>query len=71
MRWIPKGMTVRYLAKARGRITASARPLTELVSTTEPYAATIAVMLTDEAGQAVASADIHMWLSPRHPASTG
>lgn len=65
MRWIPKDMTVRYLAKAKGRIAASARPTTGLVSAAEPYAATIAVTLTDEAGQAVASADIHMWLSPR------
>jgi acyl-coenzyme A thioesterase PaaI-like protein len=65
MRWIPQDMTVRYLAKAKGRIAASARPTTGLESAAEPYAATIAVTLTDEAGQAVASADIHMWLSPR------
>ena len=71
MRWIPKGMTVRYLAKARGRITATARPATELVSTPEPYAATIAVTLVDDDRQAVASADIHMWLSPRRAKSPG
>ena len=65
MRWIPKDMTVRYLAKANGRISASARPATELRSAAEPYAATIEVSLTDDEGQAVASADIHMWLSPR------
>lgn len=67
MRWIPKDMTVRYLRKATGRITASARPATELRSSPEPYDATIAVTLTDDAGEAVASADIHMWLSPRPP----
>jgi len=65
MRWIPQDMTVRYLAKAKGRISASARPATELRSAAEPYAATIAVALTDDAGTTVASADIHMWLSPR------
>ena len=65
MRWIPRDMTVRYLAKARGRITASARPVTELASTPEPYAATIAVTLVDDDRQAVAGAEIHMWLSPR------
>jgi len=67
MRWIPQDMTVRYLAKANGRISASARPSTELRSAAEPYAATIAVALTDDAGKTVASADIHMWLSPRPP----
>jgi len=65
MRWIPQDMTVRYLAKARGRMRASAQPVTELRSAAEPYAATIAVTLDDDAGQTVASADIRMWLSPR------
>jgi acyl-coenzyme A thioesterase PaaI-like protein len=65
MRWIPKDMTVRYLAKAKGRISASAQPATELRSAAEPYSATIAVTLRDAADQAVASAEIRMWLSPR------
>jgi acyl-coenzyme A thioesterase PaaI-like protein len=65
MRWIPKDMTVRYLRKATGRITAAARPATALRSSHEPYDATIAVTLTNDAGEAVASADIRMWLSPR------
>jgi acyl-coenzyme A thioesterase PaaI-like protein len=65
MRWIPKDMTVRYLRKATGRITAAARPATDLRSSREPYDATIAVTLTNDAGEAVASADIRMWLSPR------
>lgn len=65
MRWIPQDMTVRYLRKAKGRMMASAVPATELRSSTEPYAATITVTVTDNAGEAVAAADIHMWLSPR------
>ncbi len=65
MRWIPQEMTVRYLKKASGRITATARPGTELRSSAEPYAATIAVSLVDARGQEVSSADIRMWLSPR------
>lgn len=65
MRWIPQDMTVRYLKKAAGRISAVATPATELRSAAEPYPATIAVELRDVAGQLVASADIHMWLSPR------
>ena len=67
MRWIPQDMTVRYLKKASGTITAAARPTTELRSTEEPYPATISVALNDDRGQLVASADIHMWLSPRPP----
>ena len=70
MRWIPQDMTVRYLKKAAGRIAATAVPVTALVSTAEPYPATIEVRLTDDAGTLVASADIHMWLSPR-PAHRG
>jgi acyl-coenzyme A thioesterase PaaI-like protein len=65
MRWIPQDMTVRYLKKAAGRIAAVAVPATELRSAAEPYPATIEVELRDAAGQLVASADIHMWLSPR------
>jgi len=65
MRWIPQDMTVRYLAKARGRMRASARPATELRSSAEPYAATIAVTVRDDADLEVASADIRMWLSRR------
>src|SRR6056297_1045172 len=65
MRWIPQDMTVRYLRKAAGRITAVATPAMPLVTASDPYAATIAVTLTDEDGETVASADIHMWLSLR------
>src|SRR6056297_1570650 len=65
MRWIPQDMTVRYLRKAAGRITAVATPATELRSSAEPYAATIAVTVRDDADLEVASADIHMWLSRR------
>lgn len=65
MRWIPQDMTVRYLKKASGRISACAQPAAELRSAAEPYPATIEVTLTDDAGQRVASAEIHMWLSPR------
>ena len=65
MRWIPQDMTVRYLKKAAGRISAVAMPATELRSAVEAYPATIEVELRDTAGQRVASAEIRMWLSPR------
>ena len=71
MRWIPKGMTVRYLAKARGRIRATARPAAPPVSTAEPYDLVIEVSLKDERGVEVASADITMWLTPRRPGREG
>lgn len=65
MRWIPKEMTVRYLKKAAGRITATARPREPIRSSAEAYPVTIAVTLADDDGQEVASADIGMWISPR------
>lgn len=65
MRWIPKEMTVRYLKKAAGHIVAAARPVEQIRSTPEAYPVTIAVSMTDDAGQEVASADISMWISPR------
>jgi acyl-coenzyme A thioesterase PaaI-like protein len=65
MRWIPKGMEVRYLAKARGRIVARAAPRTAPASSAEPYELVIGVTLEDRAGTAVAAADITMWLTPR------
>ena len=65
MRWIPKGMEVRYLAKARGRIVARATPRTTPASSAEPYELVIEVTLKDRDGTAVASADITMWLTPR------
>jgi acyl-coenzyme A thioesterase PaaI-like protein len=67
MRWIPKEMTVRYLGKAKGRIVAAAKPRAELRSAAEPYTVAIEVVLADDAGQVVASADICMWLSRRRP----
>ena len=65
MRWIPKGMTVRYLAKARGRIRASARPRETPVSSDKAYDLVVEVTLKDPHGREVAAADIGMWLTPR------
>ena len=69
MRWIPKGMTVRYLAKARGRIRASARPRETPVSSDKAYDLVIEVTLKDGHGREVAAADIDMWLTPRADAT--
>lgn len=65
MRWIPKGMAVRYLAKARGEITATARPRVTPEAAAEPYDLVIEVSLRDPAGAEVAAADITMWVTPR------
>lgn len=65
MRWIPKGMDVRYLAKARGRIRARAVPRAAPVSTPEPYDLVIEVSLRDAQDVEVAAADITMWVTPR------
>lgn len=67
MRWIPKGMTVRYLKKASGPMTATARvpAITEGTSGSEVHAL---VDVRDTAGEIVFDADITMWVSPRKAA---
>lgn len=64
LRWIPKGMTVRYLRKAKGTMTATARidPLADDPSPREMHAR---VEVADAAGEAVFDADITMWIAPR------
>lgn len=64
MRWIPKGMSVRYLRKASGPMTATARiePLFDRVDAHEAHAR---VAITNAAGETVFEADIAMWISPR------
>ena len=63
-RWIPKGMTVEYLAKAATDLTAEARiePLPEFVGSLE---VPVRVDVTDKAGQVVVRAVITMWVTPR------
>lgn len=67
MRWIPKGMTVEYLAKARGTMRATATPDTALVEAAAGYALPVSVDVRDADDQAVFRARIDMWVSPRHP----
>ncbi|WP_131103272.1 hotdog fold domain-containing protein [Ornithinimicrobium sufpigmenti] len=64
-RWIPKGMQVSYLAKARGRLTAVAtlEDLTGL-GDHEAREVLVAVDITDPEGQGVVRADITMWITP-------
>lgn len=64
-RWIPRGMQVSYLARARGRLTAVAtiEDLTGL-GADEARDVVVPVDITDPAGQVVVHADITMWITP-------
>jgi acyl-coenzyme A thioesterase PaaI-like protein len=64
MRWIPRGMEVQYLAKARGRLHAIALPAQAIVAATEAHALPVVVSIRDRAGSEVFQARIDMWLSP-------
>lgn len=64
MRWIPRGMQVEYLAKARGDLHAVALPAQAIVAATEAYALPVVVSIRDRAGGEVFQARIDMWLSP-------
>jgi acyl-coenzyme A thioesterase PaaI-like protein len=63
-RWIPKGMTVEYIAKAETNLKAVAQtdPLPLFAAAAE---LPVAVTVTDTANQAVFRAVITMWVSPR------
>lgn len=65
MRWIPKGMSVEYLKKAKGKITARATPLTEFYSAPDAYAVEVVVSLHDEASVEVFTARVSMWISKK------
>ncbi len=70
MRWIPKGMEVKYQAKALGVLKAVATPAQPIVSAAAGYDLPVKVSVTDAAGTEVFHATIAMWVSPR-PAHTG
>ena len=65
MRWIPKGMNVEYLKKAKGTMHAVAAPDQPLVSNDTGYDAPVTVEVRNEAGTTVFRARIAMWVSPR------
>lgn len=65
MRWIPRGMEVRYLAKARGTLRATALPAQPIVSAGTGYALPVTVSIRDRSGTEVVSACIDMWMSPK------
>ena len=65
MRWIPKGMQVQYLKKAKGTITARAELPSALHSAGSGYAVIVPVRLTNPAGELICQADVSCWVSPR------
>lgn len=65
MRWIPKGMEVEYVAKARGRMRAEARPEIPPAQASEGYELPVKVSVTDPGGTEVFRARILMWASPK------
>lgn len=65
-RWVPKGMSVEYLAPARGRMHADATLVLP-----EPLAdaqeVPVAVAVRDPAGETVFSAEIRIWVTRKSP----
>lgn len=65
MRWIPKGMTVAYLKRAKGRMHATATPTIPIISSDAGYDLPVNVDVLDATGDKVFHAEIRMWMSPR------
>jgi len=71
LRWIPKEMTVQYLKKARGKLTAHSELPGDALS---PGDVIVPIEITDKAGDVVTRAEITMYVSPRpdkKPKATG
>lgn len=66
MRWIPKGMSVRYLKKATGTMTATAS-VSAIADATVANELHAIVEVRDTQNEVVFDADITMWVSPRKP----
>ena len=64
MRWIPKGMSVRYLKKALGELRASAR-IPEIRDPSAAQDLHVIVEVRNVADELVFDADITMWVTPR------
>jgi hypothetical protein len=66
MRWIPRGMTIEYLAKAETDVTATAR--LDKTEWTGAENVAVPVTVTDNNGKEVVRAVISMYVSPRKEA---
>lgn len=64
-RWIPKGMTVQYLAKATTSLRARAEfTPPDFAAITEGVELVVPVSITDRSGTEVVHADITTWVTP-------
>ena len=70
MRWIPKGMSVRYLKKAHGTLVGSAKPEFDITVADSGYELPVVVEVRDAAGEVVFDARVAMWISPSRSEST-
>ena len=66
MRWLPRGMTIEYLAKAETDVTATAR--LDKTEWTGAENVAVPVTVTDDNGKEVVRAVISMYVSPRKEA---
>lgn len=64
-RWIPKGMTVRYLRKAGSSLRAVAQPASDMPAPGESGEYLVRVDVHDANDEIVFDAEIRMWVSPR------
>jgi acyl-coenzyme A thioesterase PaaI-like protein len=62
LRWIPKQMTVQYLKKAKGKLTAHSELKEKSIS---PGDVSVPIEIKDNAGDVVTRAEIMMYVSPR------
>src|SRR5690606_1726577 len=67
MRWIPRGMDVEYLRKAKGDMRAVATLQEPPRETADGYDLPVRVEVLDASGEPVFRASIGMWVSPRRP----
>lgn len=65
MRWIPRGMQVEYLAKARGTLRGVATAGATLAAADAGYVCPVNVSVRDAANTEVFRATVSMWVSPR------
>ncbi|MDX1888272.1 hotdog fold domain-containing protein [Mycolicibacterium sp. 050158] len=64
-RWIPKGMTVRYLEKATTSLRATARiEVPDFTTITQGTELVVPVSVADRRGREVVHADITTWVTP-------
>ncbi len=65
MRWIPKGMEVEYLARAKGTMRAEAQPSIPPAEADSGYELPIRVTVRDREDSEVFRARVRMWVTPR------